>query len=253
MQNIHNNLVSNLRKFFKKSWCSRWVVGLSWWIDSALTLKLSVEAIWKKNITAIMMPESEFSSKKNLNDAISLAKDLWIKYDIIDISKFIELFENLPWWKNEIAEMNIRARLRMCILYHYANTNNAIVLWTWNKTEIILGYWTKYWDFWVDIEVIWNLYKTEVWKLAKYLKLPKIFITKKPSAELKNWHTDEDEIWFSYQEIDDFLKWPGYLEESKLFKNTTQIQNPYNKFLPLLQRIEKNKHKTKKIPVIKIN
>lgn len=239
MEKKYQNLIKNLKKFFKQSWFSKWVIWLSWWVDSALTLKLAVDVIWKENVTAIMMPESKFSSKENLDDAISLAKLLWVKYEVVNISEFISIFDNLPWWKNEIADMNIRARIRMCILYHYANKNNAIVLWTWNKTEIILGYWTKYWDFWVDVEVLWSLYKTEVWNLAKYLWLPEIFITKKPSAELRKWHTDEDEIWFTYKEIDIVLK---KIEDWSIVEK---------KYQSILERIEKNKHKTKKIPVIK--
>lgn len=240
MEQIYKNLISNLKKFFKKSWFSKWVIWLSWWVDSAVTLKLAVDAIWKENIKAIMMPEDKFSSEENLNDAINFAKKIWIKYEIVNISNFIKQFESLPWWNNEISDMNIRARIRMCILYHYANKNNAIVLWTWNKTEIILGYWTKYWDFWVDVEVIWNLYKTQVWEIAKYMKLPEIFITKKPSAELKTWHTDEDEIGFSYNEIDILIN---------KINSWSKIEKKYK---PVLDRIKRNKHKTKKIPVINI-
>ena len=94
----------------------------------------------------------------------------------------------------------------MCILYNYANTKNALVIGTSNKSELAIGYGTKYGDLAGDIEIIGDLYKEEVYKLAEHVGLPQEFIDKAPSAELYSGQTDEEELGLSYKEIDTVLK-----------------------------------------------
>ena len=239
-KDIINNLSSNLKKYYQASGISKAVIWLSWWIDSACTLMIWIKAFWKHNITAILMPASWTSSDNNFNDALNLAKDSWVNYEVINIDSYLDNYSALPWWNNDICDMNIKARIRMTILYHAANKLNALVLWTWNKTEIEIWYWTKYWDFWVDIEVLGKLYKTDIFKLAKELDLPSVFITKKPSAELYADQSDEEEIGYSYEEIDQVLK------DLELWNKTDP------KFDDLINRINNNKHKTKAIPCLDI-
>ena len=241
MKQKYQILINNFKSFIRDNNIRSWVLGLSWWVDSALTLAIWVEVLWKNNIKALLMPDDQHSSDDNFNDAKVFAESLDVDYEIVNISNYLETFKLLPWKANSTADMNIRARIRMLILYHYANTNSSIVLWTWNKTELILWYWTKYWDFWVDVEIIWDLYKTEVWAMAKYLWLPNEFITKKPTAELGSNQTDEDEIWFSYEKIDNVIM---------RFEKWEKIED---KYLSLMDRINKNKHKSQIIPTIRAN
>lgn len=231
MKKTYNNLISGIRNHFKKNNMKKAVIGLSGGIDSALSLRLLSDAIGNKNITALLMPEKGLSKKIHVEDSIGLCRSLKVNYDIIPINGFIRPYLKLPW-RSKLAEMNTRARIRATILYSYANANNALVIGTSNKTELRLGYFTKYGDGAVDVEVIGDLYKTEVYQLAGYLKLPKNFITKRPSAELKENHADEDEIGETYEKIDNMLK------TRKISKKIRDM-------------INKNKHKTTKVQIIK--
>ena len=234
MKRTYDRLIKGIRDYFRRNNIKKAVIGLSGGIDSALSLKLVADAIGNKNITALIMPEKGLTKLENVKDAVNLCKELKVSYKIVPINNFLNEFKKIKEWKqNKNALINTKARIRAVLLYNYANTHNAIVIGTSNKTEIALGYFTKYGDGAVDIEVIGDLYKTEVWELAKYLKLPKNIINKTPSAELYHGHTDEEEIGEKYQDIDLMLK--GKKKKS-------------NKIIGL---IKKNKHKTEKIPVIK--
>ena len=102
--------------------------------------------------------------------------------------------------------MNSASRMRAVLLYNYANTHNALVIGTSNKTEILLGYFTKYGDGAVDIEVIGELFKTDERELARSIGIPEKFITKIPTAELYHGQTDEEELGMAYDELDKILK-----------------------------------------------
>lgn len=234
-----NKIVGGLKKYFEDAGFEKAVLGLSGGVDSALTAKLAVMALGKENVTALLMPHRGTSSDHSLKDAIAFAEELGIHYRVISIHDYVERYQKLPWDETEEATMNIQARVRMTILYHYANSHKALVLGTGNKTEETLGYFTKYGDGGVDVLPIGNLYKTEVWKLATELGLPEAIVKKTPSAELKEGHTDEGEIGMSYAEIDDILK----RFEAGRKPKTEAEQKIYS-------RIEANQHKKAPVPVI---
>ncbi|MFH0838474.1 MAG: NAD(+) synthase [Patescibacteria group bacterium] len=173
-----NKITGNLKEFFEQAGFQKAVVGLSGGVDSALVAKLAVMALGKENVTALIMPHDEINLPGSLPDAIAWAEELGIEYRVVSIRDYVERYKKLPWDETELAHMNIQARVRMTILYHYANSNKALVLGTGNKTEKTLGYFTKYGDGGVDILPIGDLYKTEVWKLAKELGLPEKIIKK---------------------------------------------------------------------------
>jgi NAD+ synthase len=234
MKQIHNKLKTKIKDYFKKNNLNKAVIGLSGGIDSALALKLTSDAIGNKNITALLMPEKGLTKKENVDDGINLCKLLKVNYKIISINKFLKEFSKIKAWKqNKIAEINTKSRVRALILYHYANTHNALVIGTSNKTELKLGYFTKYGDGACDIEVIGDLYKTEVWKLSSYLKIPKNIVHKIPSAELFHGHTDEKEIGENYENID------------KMLQGKKKISSKIKKL------IKENKHKTEQIHIIR--
>ena len=235
MKQITENIVYQLKNYFKKNNFTKAVIGVSGGVDSACTLKLGIQALGKNNIIALLLPEQGLSSDKNLIDARNLVQSEKVKYFEIPINKFLKNYENLTWGNSKIAQMNIRARIRMTLLYHLANTENALVLGTGNKTEILLGYGTKYGDFAIDLEPIGSLWKTEVFKLAKYLKLPEVFYTKAPTAELCQGQTDEEEIGSSYEVIDRILQ---------NMENNQQQTDDFKIVEKILNRVQKNKHKT---------
>jgi len=231
-QEVHKKITDGIKEYFQKNGISKAVIGLSGGIDSSLSAKLVADAVGKENVHALIMPVKDLSSDENIKDAVDLCKLIGISHSIIYINDFIKYFEKLEW-QSKIAKMNTASRIRAVILYHYANTHNALVIGTSNKTEIMLGYFTKYGDGAVDIEVIGDLFKTDELELARYLKIPEKIINKTPTAELYHGQTDEDELGASYGEIDSIL---SNIEKKQ--------ELPRNKLVKkILKRIKDNDHK----------
>jgi len=224
-----DKLIKGIKTYFTKHNFKKAVIGLSGGLDSALSAYLVSKAIGNNNVTALIMPEKSVTLKKDVNDAIELCKKWKLNYKIIEINKFLQELKRLPWQQNKLSDVNLKARVRAVILYNYANANNALVVGTSNKSELMLGYFTKYGDGACDIKVIGNLYKTDVINLAHYLKLPDKIINKIPSAGLYVGQCDEKELGACYADIDKILKSRNF--SSRLGKK-------------LLKRIKENKHKT---------
>jgi NAD+ synthase len=206
MQNTYTKILTSIHKYFKENGFEKAVIGVSGGIDSALCLKLTVDALSAENVTAVLMPEKGVSLDENFIHAKTLCEFLKVEYFSIAINKYLTDFLTLPWKPNDLAQINTKARIRMTILYNFANTRNALVIGTSNKTELALGYGTKHGDLASDIEIIGDLLKEDVYKLAEHLGLPNEFIQKTPSAELYSGQTDEQELGISYKEIDTILK-----------------------------------------------
>ena len=186
------------------------VFGLSGGIDSAVTAALSIR-IFPQNALAIIIPCH--SLEADTNDALDLINKFNISYKIIDLSKvydsFIYLLNDKEKEKEgsfKLAEANVKPRLRMITLYYFANKLNYLVVGTGNKSELRIGYYTKYGDGGADILPLGNLLKSQVKELAEYLGIPKKIINKPPSAGLWEGQTDEEEIGISYDQLDKYLK-----------------------------------------------
>lgn len=205
LDQIFQNLVSGLKKYFTDNHFTKAVLGVSGGVDSALTLLIAVEALGAENVTALIMPELGLSNPENIEHAKILCDFLKVKYHYQPINPFLVDFRSLPWKQNRLAQMNTRARVRAVLLYNFANTENALVLGTSNKSELLLGYGTKYGDLAADVEVIAELYKTEVVELAAHVGLPLEIVNKTPTAELSHGQTDEGELGASYKEMDQVL------------------------------------------------
>ncbi|MBI5412426.1 NAD(+) synthase [Candidatus Peregrinibacteria bacterium] len=199
-------LAGGLKTFMKKTDKTHAVLGLSGGVDSVLTAKIAVEALGAKNVTALLMPNDRLTNPQNVTDASDWARALGIEFIIVPINHFLISYEELPWKPSLLADMNLNARVRATILYHFANAHDAIVLGTGNKTELALGYFTKYGDGACDVEVIGDLYKTDVWAMSKAIGVPKAIVEKIPSAELKESQTDEGEMGLSYPDADAILQ-----------------------------------------------
>ena len=249
MHSVYTKIITGIHKYFKSAKIDKAVIGVSGGIDSSLCLKLTVDALGAGNVTGLLMPEKGISSEENLRHAKRLCEFLGVEHFTIPINKFLTDFLALPWQPNDLAQINTKARIRMVVLYNYANTHNSMVIGTSNKTELMLGYGTKYGDMAADIEIIADLYKEEVYQLAEYLNLPDELITKAPSAELYPGQTDEEEIGVSYKEIDSILKQieKGLSKDDMITKGI----NP-NSILKITRLIEINKHKTTTPPIISI-
>jgi NAD+ synthase len=242
----YNKIIKGIKDYFKENKFKKAVLGLSGGVDSSLSCKLVRDALGNNNVHGLIMPEKGVTKTVNIKDAIELVKKLKIKHTLIYINDFLKPFNKVEWEQNKYAKINIKARIRATLLYNYANSNKALVIGTSNKSELLLGYFTKYGDGAVDNEVIGSLFKTEVIKLAKFLCLPKRIINKTPSAELYKGHSDEQELGASYELIDKIL-----IDKFVDKKNNNYLYNKYDKKIVdnILSLVEKNKHK-REIPFI---
>lgn len=184
------------------------VFGLSGGLDSAVVAALSIR-IFPQNTLAIIIPCH--SLEADINDAVDFINKFNIPYKIIDVSKVYDSFIHLLNDKEKegsfkLAEANIKPRLRMTTLYYFANKLNYLVVGTGNKSELMIGYFTKYGDGGADILPLGNLLKSQVRELAEYLGIPKKIINKPPSAGLWEGQTDEKEIGISYEQLDKYFK-----------------------------------------------
>ncbi|MFA6919342.1 MAG: NAD+ synthase [Patescibacteria group bacterium] len=182
------------------------VVGLSGGIDSAIVAFLAVKALGKDNVCGLIMP-SNTNSNNDKRLAVEVANLLKILYLVMPIEKIIKSFEKTTkCFKEKKNFGNLKARIRMSLLYGKANEINGLVLGTGNKTELLVGYFTKYGDGGVDILPIGDLYKTEVRELALFLKIPQEIIDRPPTAGLWAGQTDEAELGINYAELDKILE-----------------------------------------------
>lgn len=182
-----------------------YVIGLSGGLDSATTLKLAVEAAGKKDVKALIMP-GEPSREQNMQDARELSAELGVKTQEKEIESIVKAYSKKKEGLSMDAKGNLRARIRANLLYMEANENNSLVLGAGNRSEHLLGYFTKHGDGAADIKPIIELYKTEVKEIAREVGLDSRFINKKPTAGLWSDQTDEGELGYSYSEIDPVLR-----------------------------------------------
>ncbi len=180
------------------------VIGLSGGIDSSVTLTVTVNALGRDNVTVLIMPDTRTTPREDVKDALDLAKKLGVKHYLIKIDYIVDSFSTAPFFNLEekIPTGNLRARIRMCLLYYYANKHNYIVVGTGDRSELLIGYYTKYGDGGVDILPIGCLYKTQVRKLGEYLGLPKKIVSKPSSPALWPGHSAEKELGLKYEIID---------------------------------------------------
>ena len=246
LKEVHNELVEFLRENFKKAGFSKAVLGLSGGIDSALVAYLLRDALGKENVLAIMMPYKS-SNPDSLNHAKLVVEDLKINAKSIEITDMIDAY-----FKNEKEASSLRmgnkmARERMSILFDYSSKENALVVGTSNKTEIYLGYSTQFGDSACALNPIGDLYKTNIWDLSRYLKIPNELIEKKPSADLWEGQTDEQEMGLTYKEADQVLY--RMLEENKTVEEV--LAEGFNKDLVdnIVRRMNRSEYK-RRMPLI---
>ena len=246
LKEVHSELVEFLRESFKKVGFSKAVLGLSGGIDSALVAYLLRDALGKENVLAIMMPYKS-SNPDSLNHAKLVVEDLGINSKTIEITDMIDAY-----FKNEKEATSLRmgnkmARERMSILFDYSSKENALVVGTSNKTEIYLGYSTQFGDSACALNPIGDLYKTNIWDLSRYLKIPNELIEKKPSADLWEGQTDEQEMGLTYKEADQVLY--RMLEENKTTEEV--LAEGFNKDLVdnIVRRINRSEYK-RRMPLI---
>ncbi len=193
-----------IREEVRRTGLSKAVIGLSGGVDSALSTYLSVRALGAENVHVLLMPYRT-SSPESIKDATDVVNALGVSSEILDISNAADAFFASDSSMDKRRRGNIMARLRMIALYDRSQVMSSLVIGTSNKTESLLGYTTIYGDNASAINPLGDLYKTQVWQLAKYVGVPEQIITKPPSADLWPGQTDESELGISYHEVDELL------------------------------------------------
>lgn len=203
IEQIHDALILGIRDYFQKSGFSKAVLGLSGGIDSAVVCALACRALGAENVMAVLMP-SKFSSDHSVQDALDLARNIGCMHEIVPIKEAAEAFDIMlaPAFKGlpfNLTEENIQARIRGTVVMAMSNKFGYILLNTSNKSECAVGYGTLYGDMCGAIGVIGDVYKTQVFQLAKYINkerelIPINTIVKPPSAELRPDQKDSDSL-----------------------------------------------------------
>jgi len=206
LQERREHIVEFIRETVHDAGADRAVIGLSGGIDSTTTAHLGVEALGTDSVHGLVMP-STVNREDNMSDAERVARDLGIEYDVIEIAPIVEAFlDAYPEGEDDrVAAGNVRVRTRAVLNYFVANHENAVVLGTGNRTEALVGYFTKYGDGAVDCLPIGNLYKQQVRQMARNLGVPEDLITKTPSAGMWVGQTDEEELGVDYDTLDAIL------------------------------------------------
>ncbi len=266
IEEIHRALVVGIRDYMKKSGFSKACLGLSGGIDSAMVAVLGAEALGAENITCITMP-SRFSSDGSVDDSVELCHRGGIRLERLSIEApfkaYLDLlaipFAGRPF---DLAEENLQARIRGALLMAWSNKFNALLLTTGNKSEIAAGYCTLYGDMCGALAPIGDLYKTEVFALARHLNklaaaagkpepIPLPIIEKAPSAELRPNQKDQDSL-PEYDLLDGILRL--YIEEDASFEDIVAKGFERSLVLKVLGLTAKAEYKRRQAaPTIKVS
>jgi NAD+ synthase len=194
-----------IKTYLANSNCKGFVIGLSGGVDSAVTAVLCQQALGTSKIKCIFLPD-DTTPEIDKKHCELLLKKFNINYKEKDITNLVNQVTKYCLEKpDKYALANVKARIRMILLFEYANMKKCLVCGTSNKSELLVGYFTKFGDGGVDLMPIGDLYKTQVWDLANYLKIPKEMITKPPTAGLWKDQSDEKELKLTYLELDKIL------------------------------------------------
>jgi len=202
-ESIENRIQDGLKQKISVTNSKGVIFGLSGGVDSAVIAYLCHNAIKEKTL-ALIMPDSKISPESETSDAIEIIDELGLDYKLLDINSIHKEF-NMILEPNDRALGNLRARIRMNILYYYANLKNLVTLGSSDKSEFNIGYFTKFGDGAADVLPIASLYKTQVREMARHLGINERIITKKSSPHLWPNHEAEHEIGLEYEQIDSIL------------------------------------------------
>jgi len=244
---IRQKLIVFLENEVSKAGFKNVTLGLSGGLDSSIVAILCKE-VFEDNLNCVLLP-SHFSSKTSIDDALQLCKKFGIKYEIIKLEPILNTYlKNMQ--NNNLRIGNFTARLRMAVLYDISARDKSLVIGTSNKSEILLGYGTIFGDLAYAINPLGNIYKSDLFGFAKFLGIPQNIIDKKPSADLWEGQSDEDDLGYSYTQIDSLLK--AMIDENRTKEELLNLGFQNSFIEQISQRIKINKFKRELSKIAKI-
>jgi len=243
--NIKQQLIKFLKDEVKKTGLDKVVVGISGGLDSAIVAVLCKE-VFGDNMRGVFMP-SHMSSDASINDAKELCEKFNISYEIIEIADMVKGYFDNSKTSTPLRIGNLSARMRMSVLYDISARDNSLVIGTSNKSEILLGYGTLFGDTACAINPIGQMYKSDAFEFARFIGVTDAIIDKKPSADLWEGQSDEDDLGYTYKVMDDVLK---ELIDNGKTKEQLLVNGVDEKLINMLQyRVKANAFKGK-LPTI---
>ena len=239
-------LVGFIRDEVLKVGVTRGVLGLSGGIDSALVVFLAAEALGPENVHAVCMPYRT-SNPQSEAHARLVAEACGVRFSVVPITPMVDAyFDGFPD-ADTMRRGNKMARERMTILFDHSAMHSALVLGTSNKTELLLGYGTLYGDMASALNPIGDIYKSHVWQLSEEVGVPREVIEKKPSADLWDGQTDEQELGFTYRDVDELLY---RLVDLRMTRAELVAEGFSPEFIDTVSRKVQNSHFKRRLPVI---
>ncbi len=243
---LERMLTGFIRDEVTKVGLERVVLGLSGGADSSLCAYLGARALGPKNVWAIIMPYRT-SGPESVQHARAVVETTGINSFTVDITPMVDAYFQLYPEADANRRGNKMARERMTILYDHSAFLRALVLGTSNKSELLLGYGTLYGDMASALNPIGDLYKTQVWMLARHMDVPPEIVNKPPTADLWIGQTDEGELGFTYEEVDALLY---YMVDRRYSREELLAEGFKQEFVDGVERMVRNSQFKRRLPLI---
>ncbi len=244
---VEDYLTGFLESYLKETGAKGYVVGLSGGVDSSTALGLAVKAVGPEKVAALIMPDTTVTPPEDVEDAKRVAEIFGVRTVTVKIDPIVEVYKSaLPFFEgtehDRVPLGNTRARIRMTILYYFANKYNYLVLGTGDRSEILIGYFTKYGDGAVDVLPLAVLYKSQVRRLAVHLGIPEKVAFKPSSPRLWPGHLAEAELGVSYNDVDLVLH--AYFDRRIPVEEIPRLTGvSEDKVKAIMSRIRESRHK----------
>ncbi|AVQ16521.1 NAD+ synthase [Fusobacterium gonidiaformans] len=249
MKSLEEKLVKFIQEQVKNAGFKKVILGLSGGIDSALVAYLAVKALGKENVIAIKMPYKT-SSQESIDHANLVLQDLDLQEKTVEITPMVDAYFENQTSASSLRRGNYMARTRMTVLFDQSALENALVIGTSNKTEILLGYGTLFGDMACSFNPIGDIYKKDVWSLSRYMGVPKEIIEKQPSADLWAGQTDEQELGLSYKEADEILE--RLVDKKQSLEEIVAAGYEEGIVNKVIQKVKSSAYKRKLNPIAKV-